>query len=333
MKKKVVSLILAGAMIFSLAACGSKETGGEEKTSGSGDAEYTIGFSVYDLSNEYFQYMLEGVEAGAEAKGVELETHDQKSDENELVTGCQNLIDKGVDALVVSPCKPEVMGNIVESAHAADIPVIILDIGDGGSDKDAIVVSDMYGGGTIAGQYALDLLSENAVTGKEYAIIKCEESATYAIQRGQGFEAVMDEAGYTKAAEITANSDQTEGYNAMQDILASNPGVVAVFAENDNMALGAAAAIEEAGKAGEILVFGFDGNESAVQAIKDGTMAGTIAQQPVEIGKLGVELALQKIAGEDLTYDNEESKEIYADVYLIDNTGEKNETYEAQARK
>lgn len=332
MKKKVISVLLAGAMVVSLAACGSSSKSSSDGSTSSADTEYTIGFSVYDLSNEYFQSMLEGVEAEAEAKGVELETHDQKSDENELVTGCQNLIDKGVDALIVSPCKPEVMDNIVENAHAADIPVIILDIGDGGSDKDAIVVSDMYGGGTIAGQYALDLLSEKSVTGKEYAVIKCEESATYAIQRGEGFSAVMDDTGYKKVAEITANSDQTEGYNAMQDILASNPDIVAVFAENDNMALGAASAIEEAGKAGEILVFGFDGNESAVQAITDGTMSGTIAQQPVEIGKMGIDLSLQKINGEELTYDDEGSKEIYADVYLIDNAGEKNVDYTALAK-
>ncbi len=358
--KKLFCMLLAVGMVASLVGCGSgsgstetaaKETQAkatEEKTTEAatqapeqtpaGDettapapegGSYTIGFSVYDLSNEYFQNMLEGVEAAAQASGVTLETHDQKSDENELVTGCNNLLDKGVQALIVSPCKPEVMGNIVEAAKEKGVPVIILDIGDGGSDKDVIVVSDMYGGGQIAAKYALDLLTEKGTEGKDYAIIKCEESAVYAIQRGQGFENIMDAAGYTKVAQITANSDQTEGYNAMQDILASNPDIVAVFAENDNMALGAASAIEEAGKKGEILVFGFDGNASAVEAIKDGTMAGTIAQQPQEIGKLGIDLAIQKINGSDLTYDNTETKEIYADVYLIDNTGERNDNYTA----
>jgi len=342
MKKKILSVLLTAAMVFSLTACGSSSgsasattgtskaegasTGGGDQTA-SGDI--TIGVSLYDLSNEYFQYMLEGVEAEAKAQGITLSVHDQKNDENELVTGCANLIDKGVDVLIVSPCKPEVMGNIVENAHEKNIPVIILDIGDGGSDKDVIIVSDMYGGGQIAAKYALDLLKDSGAAGKDYAIIKCEESAVYAIQRGQGFDAVMSAAGYNKATEITANSDQTEGYNAMQDILASYPDIVAVFAENDNMALGAASAIEEAGKVGEILVLGFDGNESAVEAIKDGTMAATIAQQPVEIGKLGVELALQKINGQELTYDNNDTKEIYADVYLIDNTGEKNDAYKA----
>ncbi len=347
MKKKLLSILLTGMLAFSLVACGSDDDedtsdGGSTEESSEEDSEedtddededtgeakdYTIGVSLYDLSNEYFQYMLEGLEEQAEATGVVIDTHDQKNDENELVTGCTNLIDKGVDALVVSPCKPEVMGNIVDLAHEADIPVIILDIGDGGSDKDVIVVSDMYGGGEKAGEYALDLLEEDGVTDGEYAIIKCEESAEYAIQRGQGFDSVLEAAGFDKVAEITANSQTTEGYSAMQDILASNPDVKVVFAENDNMALGAASAIDEAGKAGEILVFGFDGNESAIDAIEDGTMAGTIAQQPVEIGKLGIDLAIEKIEGNELSYDDADTKEIYADVYLIDNTGERNDNY------
>lgn len=357
MKRKVLGIVLTAAMVFGLMACGSEaktavETGTAETAEEtpaekeaaeseapaeteeaapdtSGGAGLTIGFSVYDLSNEYFQYMLEGIESEAEAEGITLKTHDQKSDENELITGCTNLLDQNIDALVVSPCKPEVMGSVVDAAKEKGVPVIILDIGDGGSDKDVIVVSDMYGGGRIAGKYCLDLLTEKGAAGKDYAIIKCEESAVYAIQRGQGFESAMSEAGYNKVAELTANSDQTQGYTAMQDILASNPDIVAVFAENDNMALGAASAIEEAGKKGEILVFGFDGNESAVDAIKDGSMAGTVAQQPVEIGKLGIQLAVQKAGGGDLSYDNAETKEIYADVYLIDSTGERNDNYKA----
>jgi ribose transport system substrate-binding protein len=352
--KKILSIMLTLVLVFSLSACSStkdtSETSNTDSTTtdstttdstaaeatqapASTDASadgYTIGFSVYDLSNEYFQSMLEGIQAEADAQGVKLIVHDQKSDENELVTGCNNLLDQGVDALVVSPCKPEVMGNIVDAAHEKNIPVIILDIGDGGSDKDAIVVSDMFGGGQIAGKYALDLLTQNGVQGKEYAIIKCEESATYAIQRGQGFENVMSGAGYTKVKEITANSDTTEAYTAMQDILASNPDIVAVFCENDNMALGASSAIDEAGKTGQILVFGFDGNASAVTAIQDGKMAGTIAQQPKEIGALGVTLSLQAIKGEALSYDNADNKEIYADVYLIDNTGNRNDNYKAE---
>jgi len=347
--KKVFSLLLAMMLMLTLASCGNgaqetqsdttndttnttanDTTNDTEDTSDAGDSSagsYTIGFSVYDLSNEYFQSMLEGVEAAAEENGVTLLTHDQKSSESELVTGATNLLNQGVDALIVSPCKPEVMSTIVDLAKESNIPVIILDIGDGGSDKDAIVVSDMYGGGQIAGKYALSLLEADSVTEGEFAIIKCEESAVYAIQRGEGFKSIMEAAGFTLATELVANSDTTEAYNAMQDILTSYPDVKVVFAENDNMALGAASAIGDAGKTGEILVFGFDGNESAVEAILDGTMSGTIAQQPVEIGRLGIELAIKRINGEELEFDNPDTREIYADVYLIDSTGQPNHEF------
>ena len=336
MKKRILAVLMATVMVLSMAACGAakepapeaaapEEAAPEEAATPEGGIK--IGASFYSLAFEYFQTMAAGVEEEAKAQGVELIIHDQNNDENELLTGAMNLLDQGIDALVISPCKPEVMGNIVDAAHAKDIPVIILDIGDGGSDKDAIVVSDMFGGGTIGGQYAVHLLEEAGTTGKEYAIIKCEESAVYAIQRGPGFESILDAAGYTKAAEITANSDQTEGYNAMQDILASNPDVVTVFAENDNMALGAASAIDEAGKKGEIVVIGFNGDEAALEAIKDGTMQGTVAQQPFEIGRLGITLSLERIAGNELEFDNPEKKEIFAEVYLIDSTGERNDNF------
>lgn len=333
--KKLLSGVLAAMLMLSMAACGSESESSDDDTSSSGSSsasaaatDYKIGVSLYDLSNEYFQYMQEGIEAAAEEEGVEIvQIHDQKDDESELLTGCENLLNQGIDALIVSPCNPEVMDTIVEQAKEKDIPVIILDIGDGGSDKDVIVVSDMYGGGTIAGKYAIDLLAEDDVTSGEFAIIKCEESAEYAIQRGEGFKDVMEDAGFTLATEITANSKQTEGYNAMQDILTSNPDVKVVFAENDDMAIGASEAINDADKKGEILVLGFDGNDSAIEQIKDGSMAGTIAQQPVEIGALGIELAIQRINGEELTFDDADNKEIYADVYLIDNTGNKNTQY------
>ena len=211
MKKKILAVLMATAMVATLlAGCGSQpaetpaeepaveaeepaaeeplaeEQADEEPAGEEATGNIKIGASFYSLAFEYFQSMHAGVEEEAKAQGVELIIHDQNNDENELLTGTMNLLDQGIDALIVSPCKPEVMGNIVSAAHEKNIPVIILDIGDGGSDKDAIVVSDMYGGGTIGGQYALSLLESSGIEGKEYAIIKCEESAVYAIQRGPG---------------------------------------------------------------------------------------------------------------------------------------------------
>jgi len=265
--------------------------------------------------------MEQGVVDKANELGIELIKHNQGEDATEMVTGCENMIAKGIDALVISPCKPESMTQIVAAADEAGIPVVIVDIGTGDSDYDAFIISDVYGGGQMAGRYTLQLLQEAGISGKDYAVIKCEESAVYAIQRGEGFKNVMNEAGYNFTTQITANSSQDQGYNAMKDILTAYPDVVAVYCENDKMAMGAANAVEEAGKTGDIMIMGFDGDAAAVEFIKEGKMAGTIAQDPHGMGAKGLEIAAKLAKGESVEFDDAAKKQINFDVYLIDKDG------------
>lgn len=332
--KRLLSSTLALVMVVGLAACSSSKPAADSSPAEASTASSTaeapaaetpaagtikIGWSVYTMKYDFFQKMTAGVVEKCEELGYELIQHDQEENESEMVTGCQNLISQGIDVLMVSPCKPEAMSNIVDLAHAEGIPVIIVDIGDGDSDKDAIIISDVYGGGQLGGKYALQLLGEKGTEGKEVAIIKCEESAVYAIRRGEGFKNIMEGAGYSVVKELTANSNQDEGYTVMQDILASNPDIVAVFAENDPMAAGAAQAIEEAGK--DIIVIGFNGDDVAMDAIKEKTMQGTVAQDPRGMGSLGVELATTVSGGGTISYDDAATKEVFAPVFLIGNEG------------
>ena len=97
----------------------------------------------------------------------------------------------------------------------------------------------------------------------------------------------------------------------MENILQGNPDVSAVFAQNDEMALGALRAIETGGKKGEILVVGFDGNEDALAAIREGGMAASVGQQPEEMGRIAMETALKVINGEPV------EKDIFIPVKLI----------------
>lgn len=336
-KTRILALVLCFAMAISLAACSSDsgtapapstaapaETPADEAPAET-TAETTglkFGWSVYDNQQEFFQSMTAGVEEKAKELGIQVILHDQQNDETEMVSGATRLInDESVDALVISPCKPEALSSIVELAKQKSIPVIICDIGDGGTDKDAIIVSDMYGGGRMAGKYALQLLGEAGAASKNYAVIRCEASAVYAARRPEGFKDVLNEAGYTMVQELTADSDQTKGYEAMQDILAANPDIAAVFAANDPMALGAMEALQEAGRS-DVLLFGFNGDAGALEAIAAGTMQGTVAQDPKGIGALGVELANTLCTGGTLTYDDATSKEIFAAVQMIGRDGE-----------
>jgi ribose transport system substrate-binding protein len=324
MKKFVTLMLVLALAIVVFAACSSatEEATTEAPVAATEEVaevavaeDITIGFSVYDMQYEFFQDMELGTSTAVKALGYNYLLHDEMSDETEMVTGAKNLIDQGVSALIISPIKPDALSSVVDYAHAAGVPVVVDDIGGGGSDYDVIVVSDNYGGGELAGQY----VSEQLGTGEgKVAIIKCETTAVYANRRGEGFKSKMEAAGFTVVSELVGNSKTEEGYTCMQDILVAEPDVVAVFCENDNMALGAIQAIADAGIAdGAIMVFGFDATADARAAIEAGTLAGSVAQYPEKMGALTVDLANKLINGEAIVFGNEELREIYNPVTLI----------------
>ena len=312
MKKKtrrILALALSVSMALAmLAACTSDDVE-------SGDDRPIIGFSVYDMQYEFFQIMERGTRERAEQLGYAFMLHDQKSSETEMVNGAINLINSGISALIISPCKPEALSSIVAAAKEKDIPVIVNDIGGGGADYDAIVISDCFGGGQMAADFAIELL-QGREGSREVAIIKCEPEAVYAIRRGEGFKANMVAAGFDVVGEISGHSQSEQGYTIMQDLLVSVPNLVAVFAENDPMAVGAANAAQDAGR-DDIIIIGFNNDPEAQDAIAAGIMAGTVAQFPDEMGALTVDLAHTLIGGGTLTFDNPELREIFAPVKLI----------------
>lgn len=330
MKKARISLalLLVATFIFTMVACGTVSNTTSTTTAKAVETtaavtkapettataeKKVIGFSVYDMQYGFFQDMEKGTKEGVEAAGYGYKLHDEKSDETQMVSGSQDLINQGIAALIISPNKPEALGPIVEAAHAKKIPVVVDDIGGGGSNYDAIVISDCFGGGKLAAEFALKNLKDGS---KEAAIIKCEPSAVFAIRRGEGFKEVITGGGFKVVKELSGHSKQEEGYSIMKDIITSNPKVQVVFAENDPMAVGASQACVDA-KRSDIMIIGFNNDQIAQDAIKAGTMTATVAQYPEEMGKLCAKLADQLIKGEALTFGDAAKKEIYAPVKLI----------------
>jgi ribose transport system substrate-binding protein len=282
-------------------------------------AKKKIGFSVYDMQYGFFQDMEKGTKEAAEAAGYDYVLVDQKSSESTMVSATQDLIDQGINALIISPFKPDALGPIVDAAKAKKIPVVIDDIGGGGTDYDVIVISDNEKGGVIAADHIDETLKKRQTTSKKVASISCEPSAVYAARRNTGFEKRIKELGYEVVASLSANSKQEEGYKVAKDILSAHPDVVAIFCGNDPMAVGAAQAVADSGKSGvkDVYIVGFNGDEIALQAIKAGQMGATIQQVPKEMGKMTVDLATKLMNGEKLQYGNAEKREVYVPVKLI----------------
>lgn len=286
-------------------------------------SKYTFGFSVYNAALEFFLFIQEGVLSKAKELGIEITKHDERSSNIEMVTGSIDLISEGVNALLIAPFNPRLLPVIVEGAKKNNIPVIVIDVGTGGTDVAAFIVSDNFGGGIYAGEYAIFLINKYSLKSKNVAIIKVQSPALFAFQRGKGFKSVMKEYGYNVVAELPANSEEELGYEVMKKILDTYENDLAVvFCENGPMTLGAARAIGEAGKKGIIMLIGFDSGPSIIEGIKNGSIQGTIAQEPFKMGEIGVEIANSIVQGKSVTYDNYGDKLILMEVYLIDENGD-----------
>ena len=200
-----------------------------------------------------------------------------------------------VNAILVNPVDSDAVVPAIEAANQANIPVIALDRGASGGEIASTIASDNVQGGNLAGEELIRLVGSGSV-----AQLEGIPGAEPARDRGQGFQEAIDAQNSVEVvASQTANFDRAEGLNVTENILQANPGIVGIFAQNDEMALGAVQAL--GGSAGEeVKVVGFDAIEDALSAIQDGTMNATVAQQPAEIGSLGVENAISVINDESV---------------------------------
>ena len=135
-----------------------------------------VGFSVYDMQYEFFQSMEQGTRDAAEARGWEFRLHDEKSDENEMVTGATAMLDD-IDVLIISPVRPDALGPIIAAAKQKGVPAIVDDIGGGGTPYDAIVISDNAGGGVLVAEFMDEQIQALGSRSNKVVSIGCQPDA------------------------------------------------------------------------------------------------------------------------------------------------------------
>lgn len=291
MKKIWFSLLTAVLVIGLIAGC-SSQSSLEQQDKQQGDS-VTIGFSISTLNNPFFVSLKEGAEKAAKESGAELIVVDAQDDSAKQLNDVEDLIQKKVDILLINPTDSHAVSSAVESANQAGIPVITVDRESEGGETVAHIASDNVSGGKMAGEFILEQL------GGKGNIVELEgiPGTSAARDRGKGFhEAVDGKSSVKVVASQPADFNRAKGLNVMENILQSNKDIQAVFAHNDEMALGALEAIKAAKK--DILVVGFDAIEDAVKAVEKGDMAATIAQKPEEMGKTAAEVAVKAAKGE-----------------------------------
>ncbi|TCP24965.1 ribose-binding protein [Scopulibacillus darangshiensis] len=295
MGKYLKSLVFGLLCVVLLAGCSTKPPGSDSEKKGSNN-ELKIGFSVSTLNNPFFVSLKEGAKEAAKKDGYKLITVSAQDDSAKQANDIEDLIQKNVDVLLINPTDSSAVAGAVKSANDAGIPVITVDRK---SDKGKIathIASNNVEGGKMAAKFLIDQLN-----GKGNVVeLQGVPGSSAANERGKGFdEAIKDAKGIKVIAKQPADFNRSKGLSVMENIIQTGSDIDAVFAQNDEMALGAIVALKEAGLK-DVKVIGFDGTKDGIQAVKDGKMAATIAQKPKLIGQKAIDAAKKAADGKDL---------------------------------
>lgn len=256
-------------------------------------AKDTVALVVSTLNNPFFVSMKEGAQKEADKLGYELIVLDSQNNPAKELANVQDLTVRGTKVLLINPTDSDAVGNAIKMANQAKIPVITLDRVASSGEVVSHVASDNAFGGKVAGDFIAKKLGEGA------KVIQLEGIAgtSAARERGAGFIKSAEKHKFAMLASQPADFDRTKGLNVMQNLLTAHPDVQAVFAQNDEMALGALRALQTAGKT-DVLVVGFDGTQDGMKAVESGKLAATVAQRPDQIGVIGIETAAKVLKGE-----------------------------------
>jgi ribose transport system substrate-binding protein len=308
--------LLAGgaavALAASLSACSASTDNpadsSSSKSSSDSGGQKTIGFSNVTLQSPFYVGVRDAVEKEAKAKGVKLVFLDANGDVAKQNRDLQDLQTRGVDGVLVNPVNPEAVKPSVESLVKQDIPVVTVDrpVTSGST---AHVGRDNVEMGRLVGEQAKKELTD----GGKIVELQGDAGGDVMKDRRAGFEGVFK--GDSKVKIVRGPYSEyirANAIKAMQDLLQANKDVKAVYAHNDDMALGALKVLQDNGLAGKVKIYGVDGLMEAVKQIPSGDYSATALNDPATLGKLAVDTLLDSLDGKTV------EKNIDAGTTLVD---------------
>lgn len=331
-RRKVLAAVMAAALACSVFFTGcsngdSKETEGTDtkKTTEaanetdapgeSGGKTYKIGMSIDTTSQAWRAGLVEDVSKEAQLHPeVELTITDASGNTEKQISDVEDLITKGVQAILISPIESKPLANVCKKAYDQGIHVIVLDRELEGEDWTCFIGANNRDIGAAAGDFLMDYMKENNYT-KLVEIqgtpgsSPCRDRSEPMMEKIQGTDVEL-------VAQQTANWTENEAVEVTENLLQAYPNgeIEVVYAQCDVMALGALKAMKSAGR-DEIKIVSVDGQKEALEAIKAGSIVGTFTY-PFP-GAEGVKVAMRLIDGE--TVDKNISMEsIFIDASNVD---------------
>jgi fructose transport system substrate-binding protein len=278
-----------------LAGCTATKSGSSDSSGGDSSSDTVkIGLITKTDSNPYFISMRDAAQAQADKLGAELTTAagTADGDNDSQVTAVQNMIASGVKAILITPNDSKAIVPTLLQAQEQGIFVAALDTQtDGNKGVDATWATDNTLAGEQQGAYVKAALGS---TPPVLAMLDLQPGVSVGDQRHSGFLTGM---GLTDdspeiAGQENTSGDQGKGQTAMENLLQKNPNINSVYTINEPAAIGAATALENAGKTDSVIVGSIDGGCAGVNAVKNGQIAATVMQFPAKMAIAGVEAAV-----------------------------------------
>ena len=315
MKKKILSVLLAGMMVLSLAACSSTDTAKEEdKTEaadgGAADAGdlIVVGYAQVGAESDWRTANTESFKSTfTEENGYELIFDDAQQKQDNQIKAIRNFIQQDVDYIVVAPVVETGWETVLEEAKEAGIPVILsdrqMDVSDD-SLYECWVGGNFIKEGEDAGKWLLEYLKAEGRESEEINIVTLQGTigASAQVGRTDGFNNILEENSNWNMLEMqTGEFTQAKGQEVMESFLKKYDNINVVVAENDNMAFGAVDAIKAAGKTcgpdGDIIIISFDAVKAAFEAMIAGDINADVECNPLH-GPRVAEIIQKLEAGE-----------------------------------
>lgn len=296
------ALAAAAALTLTMTACNrgdssTSNASGSSAAAGGDASGKSVTLALSTLNNPFFISVRDGAQEAAKAAGITLNVVDAQNDPATQANQLADAATKNQAAVIINPVDSDAAAAAVKPLTTAKIPVIAVDRAITGVTPTSFIASDNVAGGKQAAEALAKALSEKG----EVIHLQGVAGTSASRDRGKGFTEGMKSFSNIKlVATQPADFDRTKGLNVTTNLMQSHSGVTGIFAENDEMALGAVQAL--GAKAGQqVKIFGFDGTDDGLKAVKDGKLVGTIAQQPAELGKAAVEQAAKAISGGEVS--------------------------------
>lgn len=313
-KKRVLAMLMAGAMALTMTACGSKPTDEGNTASGSDDAAaggaHKIALIAQHQTNAFQIAIAEAAEAKAKELGVELTVLSADQDAATQISQIEQCVSEGYEAILFEPVDPDGLRDAAKSA--ADAGVVMINIVSACTDwQDCGISAVSYGNNVKAGETEMQQVAD-LIGGKgNIAILTGPSGDAGGLQRMEGYENVLKN--YPDIKQVVAPADcqwDTAQAQATVESWLSAYDLDAIVCQNDGMAVGAGNA---AGANSGIVIAGVDGTPDGFEAIKDGRITGTVSQNGADMAANGVEAAVTLLDGGTL-----ETTEIITDNTWID---------------